>query len=99
MGTLALAARRRLDAKRAMFFVSLLFVDLMVIGQWFGLEALVERLEQSNPQVEARWADYSPLLMAYLQTLSLDRVRSWFFLQCIWPVSWWRSGDVAGARA
>ena len=68
VGTLALAARRRLDAKRAMFFVSLLFVDLMVIGQWFGLEALVERLEQSNPQVEARWADYSPLLMVYLQT-------------------------------
>ncbi len=57
-GALALLAGRRFSWPVVLFLASLLLVDMLILGQWFGFDQLVERLEQTHPQQEARvWSN------------------------------------------
>lgn len=57
-GALALMARRRVSWQVVMFLASLLLVDMLILGKWFGFDRLVERLEQTHPEAEARvWSN------------------------------------------
>ncbi|MFV8819131.1 O-antigen ligase family protein [Haliea sp. E17] len=53
-GAVALYAGGRFSWRVVAFLGSLLLVDLLILGQWFGLDRLVERLEQTSPDSEAR---------------------------------------------
>ncbi len=66
-GMAALASQERLHGRAALFFASLLIIDLLILGQWFGLDALVARLEQAAPTQEGRIA-YTPALVEYIRT-------------------------------
>ena len=65
--TLTLVAGRRFSWGVALLLVSLLVVDLWILGTWFGLDKVVERLEtlESRPIAEdARyWLDAYTLVM------------------------------------
>ena len=40
------------------FLGSLVLVDVLILGRWFGFDKLVERLEQTNPDTEGRvWSN------------------------------------------
>jgi len=57
-GALALFAGRRFSWRVVLFLASLLVVDMLILGRWFGFDALVERLEQTHPEREARaWSN------------------------------------------
>jgi len=60
-GVVALFAGRRFSWPVVIFLASLLLVDMLILGQWFGFEQLAERLEQTQPEQEARrWSnDYT----------------------------------------
>lgn len=53
-GVVAVLAGRKFSPKLALLLLSLLIVDTWIVGQWFGLEKVVERLEQTNPSEEGR---------------------------------------------
>ena len=57
-GAVALFAGRRFSWPVVLFLASLLLVDMLILGQWFGFEQLAERLEQTHPEQEARvWSN------------------------------------------
>ena len=66
-GAATLMAQKRFTSKAGLLFVSLLVVDLFILGQWFGMDALVERLERTDPLTESRM-DYAPFLLEYIST-------------------------------
>jgi O-antigen ligase len=45
---------RRLNTKVVLFFASILLVDAVIIGNWFGLEKLVDRIENTQLETESR---------------------------------------------
>ncbi|MEM9090605.1 MAG: O-antigen ligase family protein [Cyanobacteria bacterium P01_F01_bin.53] len=53
-GVIAVIAGQRFSWRVVIFLVSLFVVDLLILGQWFGLDQLVERLERTQPTQEAR---------------------------------------------
>ena len=54
----------------ALFLASLLLVDMLILGQWFGFEELAQRLEQTHPEQEARvWSN--EYTIDYLQDFPL----------------------------
>ncbi|MEM1154584.1 MAG: O-antigen ligase family protein, partial [Pseudomonadota bacterium] len=53
-GVVAVATGQRFSWRVVVFLISLLVVDLFILGQWFGLDRLVERLESTQPLQEAR---------------------------------------------
>ena len=67
VGAATLMARQQFQGKVVVFFVSLLVVDLLILGQWFGLDALLARLEETQPVTEGRVA-YAPFLWEYIRT-------------------------------
>ena len=69
-GAMAIATTQRLSLRVAGFLGSLVVIDMAILGKWFGLDKLVERLEQTNPGAEARvWSNEYTL--NYLADFSL----------------------------
>ena len=69
-GALALYEGRRFSWSVALFLASLLLVDMLILGQWFGFEELAQRLEQTHPEQEARvWSN--EYTIDYLQDFPL----------------------------
>ncbi len=67
-GLLMLILQRRLTAGALVLFASLLLVDAVIVGQWFGFEEVVERLENTSLERETRdevVRDSLPLLQDY----------------------------------
>ncbi len=54
MGFLALLLQRRMTRNALILFASLLLVDLLILGNWFGFEQVVERIEQTSVATETR---------------------------------------------
>lgn len=53
-GMLFLVARKRLTRASVIFFVSLLVVDLLIVGNFFGVEKVVQRLQETSASTEYR---------------------------------------------
>lgn len=53
-GLLYLAATRRLTRGGILFFASLLLIDLLIVGNFFGVEQVVERLQDTSATAENR---------------------------------------------
>ncbi len=53
-GLLYLVARRRLTRASVIFFASLLLIDLLIVGNFFGVEQVVERLQTTSSTTEHR---------------------------------------------
>ncbi len=53
-GFLMLALQRRLTPGPILLFASLLLVDVIIVGQWFGFDEVVERLESTSMVRENR---------------------------------------------
>lgn len=69
-GMVAVFGGRRFSWRVVVFLASLLVVDMLILGRWFGFDQLVERLEQTRPQQEARlWSNAYTL--DYLQDFPL----------------------------
>jgi O-antigen ligase len=49
-----LLRERRLFLKAVVLFASFLVVDLLIVSEWFGLEKVVERIEQTEVEREGR---------------------------------------------
>jgi O-antigen ligase len=57
-GVVALTTGRRFSWRTLIFLASLLIVDLLILGKWFGFDQLAQRLEQTNPATESRaWSN------------------------------------------
>ncbi len=67
-GSVWLLLRRSEDRRAALlFFVSLLAVDLLIISRYFGLEALVQRVQQTELRQEGRVLVFADLVPAIRQ--------------------------------
>src|SRR5437762_1468628 len=55
VGCFYLLAVRKLSGRTITFFASLLIIDLLVVGNFFGLEKVVERIQQTSMQREDRY--------------------------------------------
>ena len=53
-GFLYVICRKQLSRGMVVLFVSLLVIDTAIVSQWFGLEKVVERLEQTSMERETR---------------------------------------------
>jgi len=57
-GGLAVYVGRRFSWRVLSFLVSLFVVDMVILGKWFGLDKLLDRLVQMNPEsVPRRWSN------------------------------------------
>jgi len=57
-GVVAMIAGRQFSGKVLLFLSSLFVVDMLILGKWFGFDKLVERLKQTNPDIEPRrWSN------------------------------------------
>ena len=57
-GGVAIYAGWRFSRRVIVFLSSLFVVDMLILGRWFGLDQLVLRLEQTNPESESRvWSN------------------------------------------
>lgn len=68
-GVVAVATGQRFSWRVVVFLMSLLIVDLLILGQWFGFDRLVERLESTQPMQEARVIS-SAYVLEYLKDFS-----------------------------
>ena len=53
-GVLGLALQRRLTRNAVIFLASLLLVDMLIVGNWFGVDEVVERLRNTTLDTEKR---------------------------------------------
>ncbi len=53
-GVLYLVARKRLTRSSMLFFASLLVIDLVIVGNFFGVEKVVQRLQDTSAATEHR---------------------------------------------
>lgn len=51
---LYMIAERRINWGAIILFTSLMLVDFLIVGQWFGFDELAERLESTSTQTEQR---------------------------------------------
>ena len=72
-GALAVVSGRRFSWRVVVFLVSLVVVDMLILGRWFGFDRLLERLAQTQPGQEARAGSNADIL-DYLQDLSLIHI-------------------------
>jgi O-antigen ligase len=69
-GFLYVYAQGRFSPRIIFFLGSLVVVDLLILGRWFGLDKLVDRLESTNPDTEGRvWSNAYTL--DYIQAFPL----------------------------
>jgi O-antigen ligase len=53
-GVVGLALQQRLTRSAVIFFVSLLLIDMYIVGNWFGVDEVVERLQNTTLDTEKR---------------------------------------------
>ena len=53
-GVLGMVLQRRVTRNAVLFFVSLLVIDLYIVGNWFGVDEVVERLQNTNFEQDKR---------------------------------------------
>lgn len=53
-GAVGMALQQRITRNSVIFFVSLLLIDLYIVGSWFGVTEVVERLQQTSLATEKR---------------------------------------------
>jgi O-antigen ligase len=53
-GVLGMMLQQRVTRNAVIFFLSLLVIDLYIVGNWFGVDELVERLQDANLQEDKR---------------------------------------------
>jgi len=53
-GVVGLALQQRLTRSAVIFFLSLLLVDMYIVGNWFGVDEVVERLQNTTLDSEKR---------------------------------------------
>ncbi|MAM69595.1 MAG: hypothetical protein CMP91_00435 [Gammaproteobacteria bacterium] len=53
-GFLMMALQRRFHKGAIILFVSLILIDTLIVGQWFGFEEVAERLQQTSAESESR---------------------------------------------
>jgi O-antigen ligase len=53
-GMLGMVLQRRVTRNTVIFFVSLLLIDLYIVGNWFGVNEVVERLQNTTLAAEHR---------------------------------------------
>ena len=57
-GALLVYTSKGFSPRIVAFLVSLMLVDVLILGRWFGLNKLVERLENTHPDTEGRvWSN------------------------------------------
>lgn len=62
---------RRITVKAVLFFISIILVDAMVVGNWFGFDELIERIESTQIEKEQRYEmnmNSPPLLKSFSLT-------------------------------
>ncbi|KEI70770.1 hypothetical protein GV64_08445 [Endozoicomonas elysicola] len=69
-GVLYVICRKKLSRGVIILFVSLFVIDTIIVSQWFGLEEVVERLERTNVEMEAR-SDVNPQTLGAIPDFSL----------------------------
>ncbi len=62
-----LALSRKLNKSTLILFVSLILIDLLLMGSWFGVEKTIRRLETINVDQELR-----AQMLPYMQTMAKD---------------------------
>ncbi len=67
---LYIVCRRRLTKSMVILFASLIVVDTIIVSQWFGLDQVVARIEQTQFNREAR-SDVNPVALEIIQDFSL----------------------------
>lgn len=53
-GVLMMVVRRKIHKGALILIVSLMLVDFFIVGQWFGFEEVVDRLENTSTETETR---------------------------------------------
>ncbi len=53
-GAVAIYFGRRISLRLVVLIGSLFIIDLLILGQWFGLDALIERMETASPESQYR---------------------------------------------
>ena len=53
-GVVGMALQQRVTRNAVIFFVSLLLIDIYIVGNWFGVEEVVERLQNTTLDTEKR---------------------------------------------
>ncbi|MGY0219459.1 O-antigen ligase family protein [Endozoicomonadaceae bacterium StTr2] len=69
-GLLYVVCRKKLTRGMVILFVSLIVIDTAIISQWFGLEKVVARLEQTSLQTETR-DNINPVAMGMVPKLAI----------------------------
>ena len=69
-GAVYVITRKKLTRGVIILFVSLLIIDTAIVSRWFGLEKVVERLEQTQIETEMR-ADVNPASMAIIEDFAM----------------------------
>jgi O-antigen ligase len=53
-GIVGMALQQRVTRNSVIFFVSLLLIDMYIVGNWFGVDEVVERLQKTTLDTEKR---------------------------------------------
>ena len=53
-GVVGMVLQQRVTRNAVLFFVSLLLIDLYIVGNWFGVNEVVERLQRTTLETEKR---------------------------------------------
>jgi O-antigen ligase len=53
-GVAGMVLQQRVTRNAVLFFVSLLLIDMYIVGNWFGVEEVVERLQNTSLKTEKR---------------------------------------------
>ena len=77
-GFLYVICRRRLTKGVAFLFISLLAVDVAIVSQWFGLEQVIDRLEQTSLDHESR-PNVAQLTADIIQDYPLTGTGAWSY--------------------
>ena len=77
-GAVYVITRKKLTRGVIILFVSLLIIDTAIVSRWFGLEKVVERLEQTQIETEMR-ADVNPASMAIVEDFAMTGTGSGSF--------------------
>ena len=69
-GFLYAVCRKTLSRGMIILFLSLIVIDTVIVSQWFGLDKVVERIEQTRMDTELR-ADVNPVSLVIIGDFSL----------------------------
>jgi putative inorganic carbon (HCO3(-)) transporter len=53
-GVIGMVLQQRVTRHAVLFFISLLLIDMVIVGNWFGVEQVVERLQSTSLAAEKR---------------------------------------------